>query len=160
MRKIRIIEPPNTRKKSDSPTDAATNTIGPSTNSPEVLAVSRKRPFDNILDDSSAYKEEQKQRPPRKKARIDVHALVFPELYDDPPPQHPQPSSYPKKKKHQQQPSSRDESTFKSVNRDPARFSIFPKPSGKASRAVNRRFLRQIRRSQMTPADKPNHNIS
>ena len=137
VRKIRIIEPPRTRKS--VPTEAAT--IAASTNSTEVPTVSRKRPFDN-RDDSSISKDEQKQRP-RKKARIDVHALVFPELYD-----HPQ--SCPKKKS---QPSARDESAFKSVVQVP-RYSIFPKPSGKASRAVNQRFLSQIRRQ--TPADESN----
>ena len=140
--KIRIIEPPSTRRS--VPTEAAT-TIGASTNSTEapadildlkkIKAVSRKRPFDN-MDDSSVHKEEQKQRP-RKKARVDVHALVFPELYD------PQPC--PKKKP---QSSARDESVI-------PRFSIYPKPSGKVSRAVNQRFLSQTRQ---TAADEPNDN--
>ena len=141
VRKIRIIEPPRARKS--APTHAAT--IGPSNNSTEVPAVSRKRPFDNI-NDSSVSKEEQKQRP-RKKARIDVHALVFPELYDHHPPQ-PCPM-----KKEESPPSAHDKSALKSIIQVP-RFSIFPKPSGKASRAVNQRFLSQIRRQ--TPADEPN----
>jgi hypothetical protein len=148
--KIRIIEPPGTRKS--ALTDAAT--IDASTNSTEApaadipslqkkkkikaAAVSRKRPFQ---DDSSVYDEEQKQRP-RKKARIeDVHALVFPELYDDP---H-QPCL--KKRKKLQPASAREESA--------SFFNIFPKPSGRASRAVNQRFLSQIRQ---IPADEPNNN--
>lgn len=141
MTKIRIIEPPGTRRS--AATDAATastdSTGVPAKILKKTKAVSRKRPFDDI-DDSSVYKEEQKQRP-RKKARIDVHALVFPELYD------PQPC--PKKKPH---PSALDEPAFKSVIQVP-RFSIFPKPSGKVSRAVNQRFLSQIRQ---TTADEPN----
>ena len=140
MTKIRIIEPPGTRRSAQ--TDAAA--IGASTNSTEVpvdilKAVSRKRPFDDV-DDSSVCKEEQKQRP-RKKARIDVHALVFPELYD------PQPC--PKKNP---QASARD----KSVIQVP-RFSIFPKSSGKVSRAINQRFLSHIRQ---TAADEPDDNTS
>jgi hypothetical protein len=132
VRKIRIIEPPGTRRS--APTEAAT--IGASTNPTGVIpAVSRKRPFDNI-DDSSASKEEQKQRP-RKKARIDVHALVFPELYD------PQPCLEKKSSAH-------DESAVVQV----PRYSIFPKPSGKANRVANQRFLSKIRRQ--TPAVEPN----
>lgn len=144
MRKIQIIEPPLTRISALTEVAA---TIVASTNSKEVPAVSRKRPFSNI-DDSIASKEEQKQ-PPRKKARIlDVHALVFPELYDH----DPQPSSRPKKKP---QPSATtgDECAFKSVNQV-QRFSIFPNPSRKASRAINQRFLSQIRRQ--TPAIESN----
>ena len=143
MTKIRIIKPPGTRNS--APTDATT--IGVSTSSTEVAAdipktikvLSRKRPFDNI-DDSSIYKEERNQRP-RKKARIDVHSLVFPELYDRQP-----------CRKRNPQPSACDESAFKSVIQVP-RYSIFPKPSRKASRAVNQRFLSQIRQ---TPADELN----
>ena len=139
MRKIRIIEPPRTRKSAPTTSNAATIAAASTTNSTKAPAVSRKRPFDTI-DDSSAYKEEQKQHRPRKKARIDVHALVFPELYD------PQP-----------QPNARDESTFKSLFQDPVpRFSIFPKPSGKASRAINRRFLSHIRRQTPAADDEPN----
>ena len=139
MKKIRIIEPPHTRRLAP----AQTATIGASTNSTtEVPTVSRKRPFDNI-DDSSAYnKQEQKQQRPCKRARIDVHALVFPELYDNP-----QPCS---KKKPQPSPTT-------SVNQV-QRFSIFPKPSVKSSRAVNQRFLSQIRRQ--TPTDETPNDIS
>ena len=139
VRKIRIIEPPRTRKS--GLTDATTTTIvGASTNyysSQAPPAVSRKRPFDN-RDDSSVSKEEQKQQRPRKKARIDVHALVFPELHDHDP--HPHPSSTP----------SRGESPSKSVKR----FSIFPNPSRKANRAIHQRFVNQIRR--VTPAHESN----
>jgi hypothetical protein len=134
-KKIRIIELPLTRKS--DPTDATTIQ---SINSAEVPAVSRKRPFTN-RDDSSISKEEQKQQRPRKKAGIDVHALVFPELYDN----HHHPQSCSKKKS---QPSAHDESN------QVQRFSIFPNPSKKASRAVNQRFLSQIRRQ--TPADESN----
>ena len=103
--------------------------------------MSRKRPFDN-RDDSSVSKEEQRQQRPRKKARIDVHALVFPELYDHDP--QPHPSSTP----------SRGESpSTKSVNQV-RRFSIFPNPSRKASQAIHQRFLSQIRR--VTPVDESN----
>jgi hypothetical protein len=130
VKKIRIIEPPGTRKS--TPAHTANSIINSTTGVP---AVSRKRPFDNIDDSSSESKEAQKQRPPRKKARIDVHALVFPELYD------PQPC--PKKKK----------SPFKKHDiQEIPRYSIFPKPSGKASRAANQRFLSQIRHHQ-TSAD-------
>jgi hypothetical protein len=98
--------------RKSAPTDVAT--ISTSTSSTEVpadipkkikagrchgLTVSRNQPLDNI-DDSSVYKEEQRQRP-RKKARIDVHALVFPELYNLQP--------CPRKKS---QLSARDESAF------------------------------------------------
>ena len=98
--------------------------------------VSRNWPFGN-LDDLSVYKEEQR---PRKKACIDVRALVFPELYD------PQPCL---RKKPQL--SARDESAFLSVIQVPRfQVSTFPKP-GKdtGSRAVNQHFLSQIRQ---TPA--------
>ena len=142
-RKIRIIEPPRTRK-STTTTIIATSTI-PS----EIPAVSHKRPFDNIDDTSVLSKEEEQKHRPRKKARIDVHALVFPELYDDDDP----PQSCPKKKT---QSSARDESAFKPTGVQ--RFSIFPNPSRKASQAINQRFLSQIRRHHQTPqaADESN----
>ena len=142
-RKIRIIEPPHPRtRKSATTTMIATSTI-PS----EIPAVSHKRPFDNI-DDASVSKEEEQKHRPRKKARIDVHALVFPELYDD---DDDPPQSCPKKKT---QSSARDESAFKPT--DVQRFSIFPNPSRKASQAINQRFLSQIRRHHQTPADESN----
>lgn len=139
MKKIRIIEPPGTRKS----THTANTIIGTSINSEP--AVSRKRPFDNIEDDSSfESKEEKKQRPPRKKARIDVHALVFPELYDGP---H---QSCPKEKKSQPSASAASDekkSPFIKPDIQASRYNIFPKSSGKNSRAAanNQRFLSQIR---------------
>lgn len=146
VRKIRIIEPPHERRSAS--TDAST--IPTEEVLPAVpTQVSRKRPFDHI-DDSSVSKEEQKQQRPRKKARIDVHALVFPELYDH----HTQTQHCPKKK-----PQSNASALIKSDNQQQVqRFSIFPNPSRKASRAINQRFLSQIRRQ--TPADESNNEIS
>ena len=148
MRKIRIIEPPHERRS--FPTDASINPTE------EVLPavptqVSRKRPFDHI-DDSSVSKEEQKQQRPRKKARIDVHALVFPELYDH----HTQTQHCPKKKS---QPNA--SALIESDNQQQVqRFSIFPNPSRKASRAINQRFLSQIRRHKTPAAESNNNDIS
>ena len=138
MRKIRIIEPPHERIS--PPTDASTNpTEVPLT----AVQVSRKRPFDHIDDLSVSIEEKQKQQRPRKKARIDVHALVFPELYD-----HPQPC--PKEK-----PQSRADN--QQVQQP---FSIFPNPSRKVSRAINQRFLSQIRRHKTPAAESNNNDIS
>ena len=141
MRKIRIIEPPHERIS--PPTDASTNpTEVPLT----AVQVSRKRPFDHIDDSSVSKEEKQKQQRPRKKARIDVHALVFPELYDHPQPcpkEKPQPRALKSDIQQVQQP-----------------FSIFPNPSRKVSRAINQRFLSQIRRHKTPAAESNNNDIS
>jgi hypothetical protein len=132
--KIRILEPPGTRKVTQA--DAAT--IGVSINSIKVpadildktQAISRKRPFDSV-DDSCVER-------PRKKARVlDVYALVFPELYDS--------SSHQKKT----QPAAHDETALIQV----PHHSIFPEHSRKARQANTQRFLSQIRQ---TAADEPN----
>lgn len=134
--KIRILEPPGTRKVIQA--DAAT--IGVSAKIPtdilnKTKAISRKRPFDS-LDDSCVQR-------PRKKARVlDVHALVFPELYES--------SSL---KKTQPVPPSAHNGTALKPDIQVPHHSIFPKHSGKASQVYTQRFLSQIRQ---TPADEAN----
>jgi len=121
--KIRILEPPGTRK-----VDALTNSMQvPADILKESMGISRKRPFDDV-DDSSAHEER-----PRKKKRIDMHALVFPELYDS------------EQKTIQPGPSSAHDIQV-------PRLSIFPNHPRQANRAIRQRFLTQIRK---TSANEP-----
>jgi len=129
--KIRILEPRKVALTNSMqvPADILKNSKG----------ISRKRPFDNVDDSSSAYEER-----PRKKKRIDV---LFPEL-------HAYDSDHHQLKTVQPGPSSaHDEPVLKSGIFQVPR--IFPNHPRQANRAIRQRFLNQIRQ---TSANEPTLN--
>ena len=161
---IRILEPPGTRKEKSQQVDIAI--VSASTNVPadmmmkeetKAIQVSRKRAFE---EDNS---QEVEQPPPRKKARmmmIDVHALVFPELYND--------HQSLKKNSQPQVPNTLEEEEEEVVVEEeeeeavdiqvPHRFTIFPKSSRNTGRAIKQRFQSQIRQTVLV--DNPGNDIS
>ena len=149
MTEIRILDPPSTRKEKAQVDiaivqDASTN-VPADTVMKETKAISRKRAF----EEDNSQEVEQRPPPPRKKARIDVHALVFPELYD-----HHQSL----KKNSQPQVPSRLKEAEESDIQVPHRFTIFPKSSKNTGRAIKQRFQSQIRQTVLV--DNPGNDIS